>query len=139
MVLLTRDGVIKEAPTGFSWTTLFFGFFPALIRGDLKWGLIILIAAAVTGISWLIFPFFYNKLYIKELLKKGYKPKDLDSSACLKEMGVYDKGFMDEVVDFEFKRKGTKDAEELKKWAELYREGAITEEEYNRKKKEILK
>jgi hypothetical protein len=33
-----------------------------------------LLAAAVTsGISLVIFPFFYNKVYIKRLLKKGYK------------------------------------------------------------------
>ena len=74
---LGRDGLIKEAPVGFSWTTLFFGMFPALFRGDFKWGLIMLIAALLTSfLASLIFMFIYNKIYLKSLLEKGYTSID---------------------------------------------------------------
>ena len=63
------NGARKSAPTGFSWTTFFFGFFPALLRGDLKWAAIILvshIAAAYLTLGlgnlilWIVFPCIYN-------------------------------------------------------------------------------
>ena len=71
--LKNENGVTKEVKKGFSWTMLFFGVFVPLVRGDWKWFLISLIAGFVTvGISWLVFPFFYNKIYLNELLEKGY-------------------------------------------------------------------
>ncbi len=72
---------IKEAPVGFSWTTLFLGIFVPIYRGDWKWALIMFIAACLTmGISWIVFPFIYNKLYIKELIKKGFTVKEVINS-----------------------------------------------------------
>lgn len=74
-----NTGVIKNAPIGFSWTTFFFVFFPAFIRGDWKWGVIQLILALITaGFSGLVFMFIYNKLYIKELISKGFKAKSIE-------------------------------------------------------------
>lgn len=64
----------KEAPIGFSWTVLFFGFFPPVFRGDWKWFIVMLLLHMVTvGISSLVLSFFYNKLHIKDLLKDGYR------------------------------------------------------------------
>jgi hypothetical protein len=78
--LQNKEGILKEAKYGFSWTTLLFGFFPALFRGDWKWALIMVVAAIPTvGISWFVFPFVYNKIYIKNLLEKGYGPADEQS------------------------------------------------------------
>lgn len=63
----------RLVPTGFSWTTLFFGFLPALFRNDIKWAAIQFAVAILTsGLSVLAFPFFYNKLHLDDLLKDGW-------------------------------------------------------------------
>ena len=73
-----NTNVIKEAPVGFSWTTLFFGFFPALFRADWKWAVILLILQIITfGMSGLVFMFIYNKLYTKDLINSGFKAKSI--------------------------------------------------------------
>jgi len=83
------SGVIKTAPTGFSWTTFFFGCFPAFIRGDIKWGIIMFGLAFLTfGVSWLVFPFIYNKQYIKGLMEKGYVPADEYSRNIITSKGI---------------------------------------------------
>lgn len=65
-----------EAPEGFSFTVLFFGVFVSLLRGDLIGTFIMFFAAVITGgLSWLVFPFFYNRMYINSLVKKGYVEK----------------------------------------------------------------
>jgi len=80
----SKEGVIKDAPVGFSWTTFFFGFFPALIRGDWMWALIMFVATWITfGISGIIFAFIYNRLYIQGLLKKGFKVKNYSGNKAL--------------------------------------------------------
>lgn len=72
--LKNQNGATKTVKNGFSWTMLFFGVLVPLVRGDFKWFLITLVAAFFTfGFSWLLFPFFYNKLYLDDLLNKGYE------------------------------------------------------------------
>ena len=59
-----ETGDVKNAPAGFSWTTFFFGFFPAFFRGDWKWGLIMLVLLFLTaGLSGLVFMFISNKMF----------------------------------------------------------------------------
>ena len=78
-ITLTNEytGQYKIAPTGFSWTTFFFGCFPALFRGDWKWAAIQAgLGIFTSGMSSFVMCFIYNKLYIKDLLNKGFLPTD---------------------------------------------------------------
>lgn len=69
-----RTGALKQAPVGFSWTTLFFGFFPALFRGHWTGAVIIFLIGWLTlGFAHLIFAFVYNKMYVKHLLSEGFR------------------------------------------------------------------
>lgn len=73
-VISVTNGVeVKKVPLGFSWTTFFFGGFPALIRGDWLAGIIIIVGCFLTwGIVGIIAAFIYNKIYAKSLFEKGY-------------------------------------------------------------------
>jgi hypothetical protein len=69
-----ETGVIKEAPVGFSWTMFFFGIFVPAIRNDWQWFFIVLAAAICTlGLSNMLFAFFYNRVYLRNLLEKAYQ------------------------------------------------------------------
>ncbi|KIL35792.1 hypothetical protein SD71_10285 [Cohnella kolymensis] len=82
--LRNQVGMIKQRKVGFSWTTFFFAFFPALFRGDWKWAIIQFICSSLTfGVSNLVFCFIYNKLHINDLLEKGYTPSDESSRVVL--------------------------------------------------------
>ena len=79
-----KDGVVKDAPVGFSWTTFFFGFWPALIRGDWMWALIQFVIYLFTfGFSAIVFASIYNRLYIQSLLKQGYKVQNYSGNKAL--------------------------------------------------------
>jgi len=81
------NGVSRNVPTGFSWTTFFFGPFPALFRGDLKWAAIQFVAnigatvvtapfAGIGGIAaWLTFAFIYNDRHEQDLKVAGWKQR----------------------------------------------------------------
>lgn len=72
-VYLTNGIKLKKAPVGFSWTTFFFGFWPAVFRSDWLWAVILFIACLLTyGVAAIVFAFFYNKIYINRLLDQGY-------------------------------------------------------------------
>lgn len=76
-VYLTNGVEIKKAPVGFSWTVFIFGGWPALFRQDWLIGIALIIACIFTyGIAGIVCSFFYNKVYIKNLITKGYKFKD---------------------------------------------------------------
>ena len=64
-----QSGVITTGFYGFSWTTLFFSGFPAIFRGDLITGVIVLILSASS--FWLV-AILYNRVYTTRLLERGY-------------------------------------------------------------------
>jgi len=82
------SGLTKTGYYGFSWTTLFFGFFPALFRAD--WitflgGLVIYviidlitfgIGGIVASIAW---AFMYNGYYTRKLIERGYRLADTEA------------------------------------------------------------
>ena len=73
-IKMEKDDLIKIAPIGFSWTVLFFGGFPPLIRGHLYMGVIMFVLSIFTyGLSNVIFAFFYNKMYFNYLMEYGYR------------------------------------------------------------------
>lgn len=78
-------GISKTGFHGFSWTTFFFGPFPALFRADYLtfigyFAVAVIFAAMTAGLSWLpmciIWAFIYNGFYTKKLLEKGYTFND---------------------------------------------------------------
>lgn len=77
-----------QAKVGFSWTVLFFGVFPALFRSDWKNFFIMLLVGVFTlGFSSLVFMFLYNKTYINDKIKAGFKPADEASKNILMSKG----------------------------------------------------
>ena len=77
------QGQLREAPVGFSWTTLFFGPFPALLREHWVGAVAILLLVMITAwLAPLVIAFLYNKWYIKHLISNGYKVAEADRSVA---------------------------------------------------------
>ncbi|MGJ8653024.1 MAG: hypothetical protein ACSHX8_07105 [Opitutaceae bacterium] len=72
-----NSGIIKKAPVGYSFTTLFFPSLPALFRGDMK-GFVLQFLLAWLFIPIFIFASIYNKSYIQGLLTQGFRVKSVD-------------------------------------------------------------
>ena len=98
-----QSGLVKSVPLGFSWTTLFFGGFPALFRGDLKWAAIMWVAGAggvtiaiftlgglffLPWVFWMVFAIIYNRRFLQERLEEGYVPSDEHVRMLLMSKGI---------------------------------------------------
>lgn len=86
VMLKQKDtGILKKGFYGFSWTTFFFGCFPALFRQDfitfIGTFVVLALVGAMTfgigaGIAMFLWAFFYNGYYTKKLLERGYQFDD---------------------------------------------------------------
>lgn len=75
VVMLDHGRVeVLDVPIGFSWTVLLFSFFVPLVRGDWKWFVIMFLLASFTcNLSTIPLAFIYNRIYARDLLRKGYR------------------------------------------------------------------
>jgi hypothetical protein len=79
-----ETGLVKRGCYGFSWTTLLFGGFPAIFRGDWLMGLVLLLLQYLTfGIAGLIAAFIYNKHYTTRLIERGYRFADSEAANAM--------------------------------------------------------
>lgn len=76
------NGLRRKAFIGFSWTGFFFGFFPAMFRGDWLGAFVnLLVLAAVAAFTaglaapvlWIVWGFIYNRWHTRRLVMKGFK------------------------------------------------------------------
>lgn len=90
----------RSVKIGFSWTTFFFGCVVPLLHGDWLWFIVMFLLSGMTGAPsfgvgvvavGLIFSFFYNRLYINGLLKRGYVPADEATATILAANGFTNK------------------------------------------------
>lgn len=92
MMKSSQTGVTKKGFHGFSWTTLLFGGIPALFRGDIITGLVVIILGLMTfQITSIIWAFMYNKRYTVSLLEKGYEfvGNDHEISRAKSAVGIF--------------------------------------------------
>ena len=153
--LKSKNGSIKEAPVGFSWTVFFVSWLVPLSRGDWKWAIIIFIPIFLTfGLSSILFAFIYNRTYIEGLLKQGYTIKSysgdkklIEASAQInlsnsQQKNSFSKGKIQKSSSNkpsrsrQVKNDLTYGLEELQ---ELYEDGTLSEEQFKKATKKILK
>lgn len=89
ITLINEFKLCKKAPIGFSWGVLLLGVVYSIIKKEWKWVIIQLGLDLVTfGLSRIVMPFFYNKLYVLDLLKKGFVPTTYYELECLAYEGI---------------------------------------------------
>ena len=122
-----ETGETRLAPTGFSWTTFFFGGIPAFFfRRDRGKRGAVMLAATIVGllvgasssgalqipilIGWLIVALRYNEWYIRDLLRQGYLPQDEASREALARAGYGDADVIEQGSGPSAPAKGTAEA-----------------------------
>ena len=153
--LKSKNGSIKEAPVGFSWTVFFVSWLVPLSRGDWKWAIIIFVPIFLTfGLSSILFAFIYNRTYIEGLLKQGYTIKSysgdkklIEASAQINLSNSQQKNsFSKGKIQKSSSNKPSRSREvkndltdELKDLQELYEEGTLSKKQFKKAIKKLLK
>lgn len=123
-------GAARKGFVGFSWTTLFFGFFPPLFRGQLLVALAVAALAIMTGwLSTVAWAFFYNNWFTRQLLQDGYEFSDTPEKTrfALARLGLAsDTAPSENALDA------------LSKYAELRSSGALSDAEFATIKARLL-
>ena len=143
--LRNENGAIKEAPVGFSWTTLFLGSFVALFRGDWMWALIMFIVQFITfGLGAILFAFIYNRFYVEGLLKQGYTvisywgdKKEIERAAQIKLTGLQSKNLSNNRDSSKSSKNYKNKSDDLKDLEELYNDGTLTKDQFQKAKKKL--
>lgn len=80
-----KNNSYMTVKVGFSWTEMFFGFWTPVFRSDFKWAAVLVLVEILFGsFTWgggaflvtVIFAFFYNRLYVRDMIAQGYQPAD---------------------------------------------------------------
>ena len=152
--LKSKNGAIREAPVGFSWTTFFLSFWVPLTRGDWMWAIIMFVAIFITfGFAGILFAFIYNRLYIESLLKQGYsvksftgEKKEIEASAQIKIGNSTSENALTKKISSNSNmsttsrlRSNKKDlTHELEELQELYEDGTLSEAQFKKAKNKLL-
>lgn len=89
---LTRH--TRQAPIGFSWTSLFFGPITCMFRSDWLSAITLIILTILLfplGVSWGVWvlqSFFYNQYFIHKLVNQGYQVDHVEGDQSLMEIEV---------------------------------------------------
>ena len=153
--LKSKNGAIREAPVGFSWTTFFLSFWVPLTRGDWMWAIIMFVAIFITfGFAGILFAFIYNRLYIESLLKQGYsvksftgEKKEIEASAQIKIGNSTSENALTKKISSNSNmsttsrlRSNKKDlTHELEELQELYEDGTLSEAQFKKAKNKLLR
>ena len=89
-----------QVKVGFSFTTLFWGWWVPLLRKDMQGFLVMLVVQTLLALvyapivlaSSVAFAVFYNEMHIKGLMSKGYVPATHDAHQFLKTKGIITEG-----------------------------------------------
>ena len=82
-------GLLRDCPTGFSWSTFALGPIVPLARGWYGFAIVHLVASVMTvGFATLAISFFINRWWLRHLLEQSYVPFSQTDRDRLEKMGL---------------------------------------------------